>query len=71
MLAAAEAAHVKHMIQFTNRGLPHYRYLKQVLDDGYVGHPYHAYFHWPQVGSRPRRATPITGSSTLGEPRGR
>ena len=25
MLAAAERARVKHMVQFTNRGLPHYR----------------------------------------------
>ncbi len=47
MLAAAEAANVKHMVQFTNRGLPHYRFIKQVLDDGYIGEPYHAYFYWP------------------------
>ncbi|WP_299447771.1 Gfo/Idh/MocA family protein [uncultured Phycicoccus sp.] len=47
MLDAAEAAGVKHMIQFTNRGLPHYRFVKQLLDDGYVGEPYQAYFSWP------------------------
>jgi predicted dehydrogenase len=47
MLTAAEAAGVKHMVQFTNRGLPHYRYLKRLLEDGYVGEPYHAYFYWP------------------------
>lgn len=47
MLTAAEAANVKHMVQFTNRGLPHYRYIKEVVDDGYVGQPYHAYFYWP------------------------
>jgi predicted dehydrogenase len=47
MLTAAEAAGVKHMVQFTNRGLPHYRYLKRLLEDGYVGEPYHAYFSWP------------------------
>jgi predicted dehydrogenase len=47
MLAAAEQAGVKHMVQFTNRGLPHYRYVKQLLDDGYVGEPCSAYFYWP------------------------
>ena len=47
MLAAAECAGVKHMVQFTNRGLPHYRYVKSLLDDGYVGQPYYGYFYWP------------------------
>lgn len=47
MLSAAEAANVKHMVQFTNRGLPHYRFTKKLLDDGYIGEPYHAYFSWP------------------------
>jgi len=47
MLTAAEQAGVKHMVQFTNRGLPHYRYLKHLVEDGYVGEPYHAYFTWP------------------------
>ena len=47
MLAAAERAGVKHMVQFTNRGLPHYRYVKSLLDNGYVGRPYHGYFFWP------------------------
>jgi predicted dehydrogenase len=46
MLAAAERARVKHMVQFTNRGLPHYRWIKHLLDDGYIGMPYHAYFTW-------------------------
>jgi len=43
MLAAAERARVKHMVQFTNRGLPHYRWIKHLLEDGYIGMPYHAY----------------------------
>ena len=47
MLAAAERARVKHMVQFTNRGLPHYRWIKHLLEDGYSGMPYHAYFTWP------------------------
>jgi predicted dehydrogenase len=47
MLAAAERARVKHMVQFTNRGLPHYRWIKHLLEDGYIGMSYHAYFTWP------------------------
>ncbi len=47
MLSAAASAGVKHMVQFTNRGLPHYRYVKTLLDDGYVGEAYHGYFFWP------------------------
>jgi predicted dehydrogenase len=38
---------VKHMVQFTNRGLPHYRWIKHLLEDGYIGMPYHAYFTRP------------------------
>ena len=56
MLVAAERAGVKHMVQFTNRGLPHYRYLKDLLDEGYIGDPYHAYFLWP-TGWNPARDT--------------
>jgi predicted dehydrogenase len=47
MLAAAERARVKHMVQFTNRGLPHYRWIKHLLQDGYISMPYLAYFTWP------------------------
>ncbi len=47
MLAKAEAVGVKHMLTFTNRWLPHYQALKRLLVDGYIGQPFHAYFHWP------------------------
>lgn len=47
MLESANRAGVKHMIQFTNRGLPHFRYVKRLLDEGYIGQPYHGYFYWP------------------------
>ena len=47
MLDAANQAGVKHMVQFTNRGLPHYRHIKTLLGDGYIGQPYHGYFYWP------------------------
>lgn len=39
--AAAEKAGVKHMVAFTCRWLPHAIYVKQLLDDGYVGKVYH------------------------------
>jgi predicted dehydrogenase len=35
------------MVQFTNRGLPHYRWIKHLLENGYIGMSYHAYFTWP------------------------
>lgn len=47
MLEAANQAGVVHMVQFTNRGLPHFRYVKRLLDEGYIGQPYHGYFYWP------------------------
>lgn len=47
MLAKAEAVGVKHMLTFTNRWLPHYQAIKRLLDDGYIGQPFHAYLHWP------------------------
>lgn len=37
MLARAEAAKVKHMVAFSWRGLPHYRYLRELVDSGFVG----------------------------------
>jgi len=46
-MLAAERARVKHMVQFTNRGLPHDRWIKHLLEDGYIGMPYHAYFTRP------------------------
>ena len=46
-LAKAEAIGIRHMLTFTNRWLPHYLALKRLLDDGYIGQPFHAYFHWP------------------------
>lgn len=47
MFEKADAIGVKHMVQFTNRWLPHYRFVKRLLNEGYIGQPYHAYFHWP------------------------
>lgn len=47
MLAKAEATGVKHMLTFTNRWMPHFQAIKRLLDDSYIGQPFHAYFHWP------------------------
>lgn len=41
MYEKAEAKGVKHMVFFTCRWLPHHRYLKGLVDDGYVGRCYH------------------------------
>ena len=41
MYEKAKAVGVKHMIFFTRRWLPHYRYLRELIDEGYVGIPFH------------------------------
>ena len=48
MAAAAEEAGVQTLIPFTYRILPHARYIKELIDTGYIGTPYHLnirYFH--------------------------
>jgi len=37
----AEAKGVKHMIFFTYRWMPHWRYVQQLIGEGYIGRPYH------------------------------
>ena len=39
MLGRAERAGVKHMVAFSWRGLPHYRYLRELVGAGFVGRP--------------------------------
>jgi predicted dehydrogenase len=46
MYERAEAAGVKHMINFTYRWAPTYRYLKQLIEDGYIGRCYHCRFSY-------------------------
>jgi predicted dehydrogenase len=41
MYERAERAGVRHMVFFTYRWLPHQRYVRQLVEDGYVGRPYH------------------------------
>ena len=45
MYEKAEAGGVKHMVFFTNRWVPHYRYLKELLDEGFIGRRYHCHIH--------------------------
>ncbi len=46
MYNSAEAAGVKHMILYTWRWQPHWRYLKSLLDAGFIGRCYHADFEF-------------------------
>lgn len=46
MYHQAEARKVKHMVNFTMRWIPHFQYLKHLMETNYIGKPYHAHFHW-------------------------
>ncbi len=46
MYEKAESAGVKHMVLFTYRWMPHYRYLKELIDEGYIGRCFHVHFHY-------------------------
>jgi len=41
MADLAEEKGVKHLVPFTYRFMPTARYLKELIDDGYIGRPYH------------------------------
>jgi predicted dehydrogenase len=41
MAARADAMRVKHMILFTFRALPQFRYLRTLIDEGYIGRSFH------------------------------
>jgi predicted dehydrogenase len=41
MYEKAEAGGRKHMVLFTYRWLPHYRYVRQLIDAGYIGRCFH------------------------------
>lgn len=48
MADAAAARGLQTLVPFTYRFLPHARYIKQLVDDGYLGTPYHLnirYYH--------------------------
>lgn len=46
MYENAEAAGVKHMINFIYRWVPVFAYLKQLVTEGFLGKLYHGHFHW-------------------------
>ncbi|HSL42102.1 MAG TPA: Gfo/Idh/MocA family oxidoreductase [Anaerolineales bacterium] len=46
MYQAAENAKVIHMVLFTYRWMPFFRYVKDLIDQGYVGRCYHAEFRY-------------------------
>ncbi len=46
MVEAAEAAGVTTMTPFTYRCMPTFRWTKQLIDEGYVGRPYHLHLRY-------------------------
>ena len=46
MYRKAEARNVKHMVNFTMRWIPHFQFLKHLMEGGYIGKAYHAHLHW-------------------------
>jgi levoglucosan dehydrogenase len=46
MADRATAIGVKNMVPFTYRYMPSVRYLKRLIDDGYIGHPYHLHLRY-------------------------
>jgi UDP-N-acetylglucosamine 3-dehydrogenase len=70
MLAKAQAAGVKHMVGFGWRNMLHFRYLRQLVDEGYIGQCYYAEFRFAGGYARnadygwrfdPQRGTGIMG----------
>ncbi len=54
MLEAAERAAIKHMIMFSWRFLPHYRFIQRQIANGYVGRAYHLHLRFLNKASRNR-----------------
>ncbi len=46
MLKRVEAARLKHMVLFTWRWQPHWRYVKHLIESGFIGRCYHAEFQF-------------------------
>jgi predicted dehydrogenase len=46
MYETADASGVKHMVLYTWHWLPPLQHIKQLVDGGYIGKPYHGNFHW-------------------------
>lgn len=52
MAQKAHAVGVKHMVAFTHRWLPVMRYAKHLLEDGFIGQPYHLNMRYYGGGGR-------------------
>ena len=46
MYAKAEAVGVKHMVCFSNRWTPYFRYVRQLIDEGYLGQCLHCHMRF-------------------------
>jgi predicted dehydrogenase len=57
MYEKAEAAGVRHMVNFTWRWLPEFQHLRHLIQEGYLGRPFHS--HWQFQGGWGR--TPAYG----------
>lgn len=55
MYETAEAARRKHMVMFTWHWLPHFRYLQQLIEQGFVGRPYHFHLQYEAAYGRDAR----------------
>lgn len=71
MYQAAERARVRHMTAFTYRFVPAMRYFKHLVDQGFVGQPYHfrncRLQDWQQRGLGWRQVAKLAGSGEIGD----
>ncbi len=71
MYQAAEKAGVRHMTAFTYRFVPAMRYMKHLIDSGYVGQPYHFRVNrlqdWGNRYMAWRQSMEMAGSGELGD----
>lgn len=71
MYQAAEKAGVRHMTAFTYRFVPAMRYMKHLIDSGYIGQPYHFRVNrlqdWGDRSMGWRQSMELAGSGELGD----
>lgn len=71
MYQAAENAGVRHMTAFTYRFVPAMRYFKHLVEEGFIGQPYHfrncRLQDWQQRGLGWRQIARLAGSGEMGD----
>lgn len=71
MYQAAERAGVRHMTAFTYRFVPAMRYFKHLVDQGFIGQPFHfrncRLQDWQQRGLGWRQVAKLAGSGEIGD----